>query len=96
MLSHPGGMAAVGIPDYRLPRDIIKGEYDQIKKLGIEMNYRTVDSSLYKRRIDTYDFDMVVTSYPASMSPGNELKSRFHSQAVNTIGIKYFKFCRKW
>ena len=59
-----------------------------LKKLGIEMNYRTVDSSLYKRRIDTYDFDMVVTSYPASMSPGNELKSRFHSQAVNTKGAR--------
>jgi microcin C transport system substrate-binding protein len=24
-----------------------------LKKLGIEMSYRTVDSSLYKRRIDT-------------------------------------------
>ena len=59
-----------------------------LKKLGIEMNYRTVDSSLYKRRIDTYDFDMVVTSYSASMSPGNELKSRFHSQAVDTKGAR--------
>ncbi len=57
-----------------------------LKKLGIEMNYRTVDSSLYKRRIDNYDFDMVVTSFSASMSPGNELKNRFHSQAVNTKG----------
>ncbi|MDH5611758.1 MAG: extracellular solute-binding protein [Gammaproteobacteria bacterium] len=57
-----------------------------LKKLGIEMTYRTVDSSLYKRRIDTYDFDMVVTSFPASMSPGNELKNRFHSQSVNTKG----------
>ncbi|MCW8830619.1 MAG: extracellular solute-binding protein, partial [Gammaproteobacteria bacterium] len=57
-----------------------------LKKLGIEMNYRTVDSSLYKRRIDTYDFDMVVTSYSSSMSPGNELKNRFHSQAVDSKG----------
>ena len=57
-----------------------------LKKLGIEMSYRTVDSSLYKRRIDNYDFDMVVTSFSASMSPGNELKNRFHSQAVNTKG----------
>lgn len=59
-----------------------------LKKLGIEMNYRTVDSSLYKRRIDTYDFDMVVTSYSSSMSPGNELKNRFHSQAVDSKGSK--------
>ncbi len=57
-----------------------------LKKLGIEMSYRTVDSSLYKRRIDTYDFDMVVTSFPASVSPGNELKHRFHSQAADMTG----------
>lgn len=59
-----------------------------LKKLGIEMNYRTVDSSLYKRRIDTYDFDMVVTSFPASMSPGNELRNMFHSQSVSSKGSR--------
>lgn len=59
-----------------------------LKKLGIEMLYRTVDSSLYKRRIDTFDYDMVVTSYPASMSPGNELGNLFHSQAASTKGSR--------
>lgn len=59
-----------------------------LKKLGIEMNYRTVDSSLYKRRIDTFDFDMVVTSFPASMSPGNELKNFYHSEAASTNGSR--------
>ncbi len=57
-----------------------------LKKLGIEMNYRTVDRSLYKQRVDTYDFDMLVTSYNSSMSPGNELKNRFHSQSIGTKG----------
>ena len=57
-----------------------------LKKLGIEMNYRTVDRSLYKQRLDTYDFDMLVTSYNSSMSPGNELKNRFHSQSIGTKG----------
>jgi microcin C transport system substrate-binding protein len=59
-----------------------------LKKLGIDMTYRTVDSSLYKRRTDTFDFDMVVTSYPASMSPGNELASLFHSEAATTKGTR--------
>lgn len=59
-----------------------------LKKLGIEMSYRTVDSSLYKRRIDTFDFDMVVTSFPASMSPGNELRNMFHSETANTNGSR--------
>lgn len=38
-LSEPGGMAAVGIPDYRLPRDILRGEVSQIEKLGVKIIY---------------------------------------------------------
>jgi NADPH-dependent glutamate synthase beta subunit-like oxidoreductase len=32
-----GGMLSVGIPEYRLPRDILKMEIDGIKALGVEM-----------------------------------------------------------
>lgn len=59
-----------------------------LKKLGIEMNYRTVDDSLYKRRLDTFEFDMVVTSFPQSVSPGNELMNMFHSQAADMNGSR--------
>ncbi|MBS1235635.1 MAG: peptide transporter substrate-binding protein, partial [Proteobacteria bacterium] len=31
-----------------------------LAKLGIELRYRTVDSALYQRRTDTFDFDMIV------------------------------------
>ena len=57
-----------------------------LKKLGIETNYRTVDSSLYKRRLDTFDFDMVVNSFSSSVSPGNELMSMFHSTSAELKG----------
>ncbi len=33
-----GGMCAVGIPPYRLPRDILQAEIDAIKSLGVEIN----------------------------------------------------------
>ena len=33
----PGGMLAVGIPDYRLPKDILSWEIANIKKLGVEI-----------------------------------------------------------
>ncbi len=33
-----GGMLAVGIPDYRLPRDVLNKEIDAIKALGVEVN----------------------------------------------------------
>lgn len=57
-----------------------------LKKLGITMNYRTVDSSLYERRARTFDFDMMVTSFPQSASPGNEQRNMFHSSSANEAG----------
>ena len=33
----PGGMLTVGIPEYRLPRDIVKREIENIKKAGVEL-----------------------------------------------------------
>ncbi|MBT8126531.1 MAG: ABC transporter substrate-binding protein [Gammaproteobacteria bacterium] len=59
-----------------------------LKKLGIDMKYRTVDESLYKRRLDAFDFDMVVTSFPQSVSPGNELMNMFHSQSAELEGSR--------
>ena len=59
-----------------------------LKKLGIELRYRTVDSSLYKRRLDHFDFDMVVSSFPSSVSPGNELKTMFASASADQVGSR--------
>ena len=71
--------------------DRIFAPYAQnLKKLGIDMNYRTVDDSLYKRRLDTFEFDMVVSSFPQSVSPGNELMNVFHSQSAEMEGSRNF------
>jgi len=40
-LPEGGGMAAVGIPDYRLPRHILQYEIEVIKKAGVEIQYNT-------------------------------------------------------
>lgn len=39
MLHESGGMAAVGIPDYRLPRNIVRGEVEAIENLGVKIIY---------------------------------------------------------
>jgi NADH-quinone oxidoreductase subunit F len=36
-----GGMLAVGVPEYRLPRDILQKEIDEIKELGVEIKLNT-------------------------------------------------------
>jgi len=65
-----------------------------LQKLGIQMKYRSVDTALYQRRTDTFDFDMMVASFSQSQSPGNELMTRWHSSSAkqegsdNIIGIQ--------
>jgi len=59
-----------------------------LKKLGVETTYRKVDSSLYKRRMDTFEFDMVVNSFPSSVSPGNELMNMFYSTSASMKGSR--------
>ena len=38
-LNEPGGMSAVGIPDYRLPRDVINTEVSRIAAEGVDFSY---------------------------------------------------------
>jgi NADPH-dependent glutamate synthase beta subunit-like oxidoreductase len=37
----PGGMMRFGIPDYRLPRSVIRGEIDKILSFGVTLRMRT-------------------------------------------------------
>ena len=65
-----------------------------LKRLGIEMSIRTVDVAQYQQRVDTFDFDMIVSSFGQSLSPGNEQRDFWHSTNAdrpgsrNLIGIK--------
>jgi NADPH-dependent glutamate synthase beta subunit-like oxidoreductase/formate hydrogenlyase subunit 6/NADH:ubiquinone oxidoreductase subunit I len=54
-LPEAGGMMRVGIPAYRLPRDILAGEIDEIMNAGVDIKLNTrVDSleSLFKQGYD--------------------------------------------
>ena len=50
------------------------------------MDYRTVDFALYKRRVETKDFDMIVSGFSQSQVPGNELEGRWHSKTADLDG----------
>ena len=57
-LPKAGGMAAVGIPDYRLPKDILNHEIDLIKRMGAEIRLN--------EKIDTLNAaDMAKKGYAA-------------------------------
>ncbi len=57
-----------------------------LERLGITMSIRTVDSAQYWERRKTMDFDMMKMSWSASLSPGNEQYSRWHSSQRNKDG----------
>lgn len=66
-----------------------------LKKLGIIVSIRTVqDDSQYIRRLEDYDYDMIVVNYGSIISPGNEQKNYWGSAAAdqkaspNYIGVK--------
>ncbi|HEV3112724.1 MAG TPA: FAD-dependent oxidoreductase [Candidatus Binataceae bacterium] len=39
--AHPGGMLRYGIPTYRLPREVIDKQVEEIEALGVEFRYQT-------------------------------------------------------
>ena len=65
-----------------------------LKRLGITATVRTVDVAQYEKRMETFDFDMAVVVIPQSLSPGNEQREFFGSEAAdqqgsrNLLGVK--------
>ncbi len=58
-----------------------------LKKLGIEVSIRTVqDDSQYIRRLEDFDYDMIVVNYGSIISPGNEQKNYWSSSTANQQG----------
>ena len=57
-----------------------------LARLGIEAKVRTIDTAQYKRRMDSFDFDLVVGLWPASQSPGNEQRGFWGSEAADEVG----------
>jgi microcin C transport system substrate-binding protein len=47
-----------------------------------------VDTSQYEKRIEDFDFDMVVAGFGQSLSPGNEQRDYWSSQAAETPGSR--------
>lgn len=59
-----------------------------LKRLGITARVRTVDSSQYEKRLEDFDFDMVVGSFGQSLSPGNEQRNFWGSVAARRAGSR--------
>jgi microcin C transport system substrate-binding protein len=65
-----------------------------LERIGITTSIRVVDDAQYQNRLRSFDFDIIMDVWPESLSPGNEQREFWGSQAAdqpgskNTVGIK--------
>ena len=59
-----------------------------LERLGIQVNVRTVDDAQYENRMRSFDFDCVVSTWGQSLSPGNEQREFWGSEAANRPGSR--------
>lgn len=55
-----------------------------LKALGIEASVRRIDPNQYVERIRKFDYDVIIGGFPQSLSPGNEQRDFWHSEAADT------------
>ncbi len=59
-----------------------------LERLGIAVSVRTIDPAQYENRLREWDFDIVVSSWGESLSPGNEQREYWSSSAADTPGSR--------
>jgi microcin C transport system substrate-binding protein len=74
-LNAQGGMERLLLPYKRI-----------LAQIGITFEIRRIDPSQYLNRLMARDYDMIVTGYPVSSSPGMELLNYYGSQGANDPG----------
>ncbi len=85
----PGGMMMVGIPRYRLPREVIDRETGMIESLGVEFRYNTrlgKDVTLEQLREEGFEAFMVAIGAHSAfklMIPGED----DYPQVINAIDL---------
>jgi microcin C transport system substrate-binding protein len=61
-----------------------------LDRLGVELTVRSVDDIQYENRLRNWDFDVIIASWPESLSPGNEQRDYWSSAAADTLGSRNY------
>jgi glutamate synthase (NADPH/NADH) small chain len=76
----PGGVLRYGIPEFRLPNEVVDGEVDALAKLGVKIECNTLVGRLFtfEQMLDEMGFDAIFVGtgagYPSFMGiPGESL-----------------------
>jgi glutamate synthase (NADPH) small chain len=91
----PGGVLIYGIPEFRLPKDIVQKEVDRLKDLGVRIEVNAIVGKTWTLRELRQDFDAVFLAVGAGLPvfmdiPGEELKGVYSANEyltrVNLMG----------
>jgi NADPH-dependent glutamate synthase beta subunit-like oxidoreductase len=69
-LPEPGGMMRVGIPDYRLPKDLLRAEIKEIEDIGVDIKTNTRVDSLDELFKEGYNAIFIATGAHQGMKLG--------------------------
>lgn len=61
-----------------------------LERLGIKANIRLVDTAQYQNRVNDFDYDVVVNSWGQSLSPGNEQRDFWSTDAADRAGSRNY------
>ena len=53
-----------------------------LEKIGVKLNFRSADFSLYQQRLQKFDYDIVSLAYGGTNNPGQEFADLFGSKAA--------------
>jgi microcin C transport system substrate-binding protein len=59
-----------------------------LERLGIQVSVRTVDEVQYVNRVRSFDFDVIASVWAQSISPGNEQREYWGSEAADRPGSR--------
>ncbi len=63
---------------------------ENLKRLGVGSRIRTVDSSQYQNRLQSFDYDVIVAYWRQTLNPGNEQRNFWSSAAANFNGSRNY------
>jgi peptide/nickel transport system substrate-binding protein len=61
-----------------------------LRMIGVDVTIRTVDDAQYQSRSANFDYDVIIKSYPSSLSPGIEQVGRWGSLSRDRAGSNNF------
>jgi len=91
----PGGVLIYGIPEFRLPKDIVQKEVDRLKSLGVTIEVNAIVGKTWTLRELRQNFDAVFIAVGAGLPvfmgiPGEDLKGVYSANEyltrVNLMG----------